>query len=70
MNLPCALKRHKVRQVLCAVLVIVFRGELCFLKFASFALDSLNLLALVFLELKLKTESIVLLLQHFAFFVF
>lgn len=66
LNLLCALKRHKVRQVLCAV----FRGELCFLKFASFALASLNLLTLVFLELKMRTESLVLLLRHFAFSVF
>lgn len=61
LSLLCALKRRKVRQVLCAVLVIVFRGELCFLKFASFALASLDLLTLVFLELKLRTESLVLL---------
>lgn len=69
LNLPRGvLKRHQVRQVLCAVLV--FRGELCFLKFASFALASLNLLTLVFLELKLRTESLVLLLQLFAFLFF
>lgn len=52
LNLLCALKRCKVRQVLCAVLVIVFRGELCFLNFASFALASLNLSCLLGTEIE------------------
>lgn len=61
MALHEVLKRHAVREVLCAVLLIVLKS-IMLLKSVQDALVSLNLLTLVFWELKLRIEPLVLLL--------